>query len=656
MALTPCAINSRCNDSWVPEQPSFSPHRMQGLCEFQEDLPFPSAKKIKLDDEIQQLERVSLSYLEQLEFAIHQVLEEESHLIDCDLIHSFMIQSVGAKSIFVRLFMRKWRWLRVEKLHYDELDTESKLELLRELESIGFVETDGPLALDEWFDLLVKDELGFLCSLKGISTSGKSRSQLVELLRNNDIFNQVVQTAGPVVRISENARCLIQQIIVIHQRLSEWPTNSQFMTTSILANLRTDNQNKLSFMSLNIYRTGLIWPSKEEFEDYFHALQLEYAIAELLGVNTENSFIDVVSRIERLVPKWQSCKEHLTGIPWFNVFTSGWIYTRIISTGYHAYFRLKRYGDCVQLLEQLLSQTLFLKTKRGYWYDELAKILHCYVDKSRSKQVCLEALSDSFVVTHHRASIINRLKRLCKNQSLPVALRGLGDDEPFPSRTITGTRVQSKQNRVIMKGEAGEVSVEQFALEYFSRENWNGLHTENSTVTTMFGLLFWDILFDDTIPGVFHSPFQTRPLDLYTEFFYFARKDKIEKRLLEIEQGKAIEIIEAISLAYRSSNTCGYGVNWKRFTDLQIIQIAECMGGTVLARICECFARSVWAHTGGVPDLCLWKSETKEFKLAEVKSEKDRLSQSQMEWMKLLRSWGVHVEVVHVQYGFEANV
>jgi Fanconi-associated nuclease 1 len=403
-------------------------------------------------------------------------------------------------------------------------------------------------------------------------------------------------------------------------------------------------------MPLTIHRTGLVWPCKEEFEEYVHALRLENVIQELISKNDEKSFLEIVSHIEDLVPQWKYAKEHLTGIPWFNVFTSGWIYTRIISAGYHAYFRLKRYEDCVRILEGLLSQSLFLRTKRGHWFDELAKILHCHVDKSRSKQVCFEALTDSFVATHHRASIVNRLKRLCKNHKLPVSIQSVLGDEPFPSRTIEGIRIPSGQSRVIMKGEDGEVSVEQFALEHFARENWNGLHTENSTVTTMFGLLFWDILFDDTIPGVFHSPFQVRPLDLYTEYFYIARQDKIEKRLIEIEQGRATEIIETISSSYRSANTCGYGVNWKRFTDLQIMQIAECMGGTVLARICECFARSVWAHTGGVPDLCLWKPGTKQFKLAEVKSEKDRLSQSQIEWMKLLRSWGVSVEVVHIKY------
>lgn len=52
-------------------------------------------------------------------------------------------------------------------------------------------------------------------------------------------------------------------------------------------------------------------------------------------------------------------------------------------------------------------------------------------------------------------------------------------------------------------------TVEEVALDYFtSRHGWRGVHSETSIITTLFGLLFWDILFDDTVPGVFWSDTQ----------------------------------------------------------------------------------------------------------------------------------------------------
>ena len=41
--------------------------------------------------------------------------------------------------------------------------------------------------------------------------------------------------------------------------------------------------------------------------------------------------------------------------------------------------------------------------------------------------------------------------------------------------------------------------------------------------STMFSLLFWDVLFMD-VPDVFRTPFQSAPLDLSTPLFYPTRK------------------------------------------------------------------------------------------------------------------------------------
>jgi hypothetical protein len=43
-------------------------------------------------------------------------------------------------------------------------------------------------------------------------------------------------------------------------------------------------------------------------------------------------------------------------------------------------------------------------------------------------------------------------------------------------------------------------------------------HAEGSIVTTIFGLLFWDVIFAD-VPGVFETPYQSAPLDLGEDTF-----------------------------------------------------------------------------------------------------------------------------------------
>lgn len=86
--------------------------------------------------------------------------------------------------------------------------------------------------------------------------------------------------------------------------------------------------------------------------------------------------------------------------------------------------------------------------------------------------------------------------------------------------------------------ETNEVfSVEDLSLHYYvSKKKYSGIHSENGLGKTLFGLFLWDIIFDDTIPGVFQTPYQNGPLDYGSKEFYYRREDKILKRLEEISQ------------------------------------------------------------------------------------------------------------------------
>ena len=87
------------------------------------------------------------------------------------------------------------------------------------------------------------------------------------------------------------------------------------------------------------------------------------------------------------------------------------------------------------------------------------------------------------------------------------------------------------------------------------------MHSEGRIVFTIFGLLFWDIIFT-AIPGAFETPFQVAPLDIDTDTFYHSRRELFEKRLAEINQGKAREIIRNVDSKHRDDQTLCVGVKW----------------------------------------------------------------------------------------------
>ncbi|PYI14397.1 hypothetical protein BO99DRAFT_345051, partial [Aspergillus violaceofuscus CBS 115571] len=72
-----------------------------------------------------------------------------------------------------------------------------------------------------------------------------------------------------------------------------------------------------------------------------------------------------------------------------------------------------------------------------------------------------------------------------------------------------------------------------------------------------------------------------------------------------------------------------------------------CFPGDALAAICQVLAQEYSVRGGGVPDLLVWrrKGQFGEVMFVEVKSENDRLSDTQRLWIHVLSGAGVRVEL-----------
>lgn len=100
-------------------------------------------------------------------------------------------------------------------------------------------------------------------------------------------------------------------------------------------------------------------------------------------------------------------------------------------------------------------------------------------------------------------------------------------------QTQTQTQIQSQTQKTLVKNSYG-LSVEQVALTHYINKTQaytHGKHAETATLRTLFGLLFWHIIFDSSVPNVFVDRFQSAPLDLQTEHFYLSRKKLIDAKL-----------------------------------------------------------------------------------------------------------------------------
>ncbi|KAG0035376.1 hypothetical protein BGZ81_008975 [Podila clonocystis] len=250
-------------------------------------------------------------------------------------------------------------------------------------------------------------------------------------------------------------------------------------------------------------------------------------------------------------------------------FSPGWAYTQILRLELRALAFLKRFEEESILLHELLDQQVYSLGARGSWYDRLALIKSNYsfqkrLGKKEALQVCMMALRDKHVHAVDANLIQTRIVRL--ETDLKVAFRERHDFSYLTlrkaqKRILTGERLNtpgtiapaytSSHSYSYIPGSGGigsgshpianqrplwrnidgsDCGVEELALSYYGTLGYKGYHSENSILATLFGLLFWDILFSPQ-PGVFETSYQTEPLDLRTDAFFLGRQQMIMDRL-----------------------------------------------------------------------------------------------------------------------------
>lgn len=167
-------------------------------------------------------------------------------------------------------------------------------------------------------------------------------------------------------------------------------------------------------------------------------------------------------------------------------------------------------------------------------------------------------------------------------------------------------------------------------------------------------LLFWDIIFSDSVPGVLVNACMTRPLDWGTASFYASRRELIDARLQLISQNLDRQLVE-MRTAYDTLHGCMMvGGHWDQYGIDELCAIAACVGGARLAPLC----RHLPEHQSGMPDLLLYKKEDDgggKVMLVEVKGPGDSLMDNQLVWLDKLREIGVETRVCLVAVTADAG-
>lgn len=616
--------------------------------------------------------------------------EEDRMLFDeheKGIVTKFHQLSANGQKLYVRLFQRKFSWIKVNKLDYEEISADLT-PVVGELTHAGFLQTESELQeLPEVLELLSAPELKALAKTFHLASAHGQKQQLVDAFlrlakqpsvctwgRNQPgigavILKRAKDVAGRSLRVSRGPRAVFSRALLLFS-LSDMVEDEEAacggqgqLSTVLLVNL-----GRLEFPRYTVNRKTLIFQDRDDLIRYAVAA---HTLNDISTAMASGAWEEARELARCAKQDWDGLKDHPSlryheNLPLFlRCFTVGWVYTRILSRNVEILQRLHLYEEAVKELENLLSQDVYCSDSRGRWWDRLALNLHQHLKRLEPAVQCIAAgLADPHVRTGHRLALYQRAARLRASpsgQKYMHLLRQLPEVtvEDVRHVTVTGRlcpqRGSGKSVFVLEAGGASPAtvlcSVEELALAHYRHCGFDqGIHGEGSTFSTLFGLLLWDIIFMDGVPDAFRNAYQAAPLDLCTDSFFESRASAMEARLQQIHSAPEESLRAWVAAVWQAQEgRVSSLVSWDRFSSLQQAQdLVSCLGGSILSGVCRRLAMDFRHCRGGLPDLVVWSSQSHHVKLVEVKGPHDRLSQKQMIWLDELRRLGADVEVCHV--------
>lgn len=508
--------------------------------------------------------------------------------------------------------------------------------------------------------------------------------------RDNHFLKKIMASTGPCIRLSLPTLKLFERVHLVFYRSTEWTDKS--LTTIILARISRRN-----FPHYIVSRSANIFPSRSELLEFEAALRTQFRVDNILEFNgnaTKQGLENVLQVFNEVYPRWKALLEeeqrkedrvYESGEgAYLRRFSPAWVYTRIIHKGTYVLGRFKQHEREHAVTTELLNQHLFHAARRGAWYQRKALLEEHYMyalqpppgisnleqQKKHWKKISLRTCEtglqdkDCHMIFHY--DLQKRIRKIEKGLKIPkreqhdfghvslakpveVSVEGVQIKKEYPTskrRPSVNGEEKQRSTKTIWVDEAeggGECSVEAMCLSSYRARGYKGYHSEGGILRTLFAYLFYDVLFV-YIPNVFQTAYQTCPLDLHTDAFFPSRASEINHRLVEIANGSAASIITTLHQREHETRTCIIGLSWD-FELLDLLEIVSCFDGQALATVCKVMAQEYRVRGGGMPDLFLWDVEKREVLFSEVKSENDRLSDTQRLWIHVLTGAGIRVEL-----------
>ena len=506
-----------------------------------------------------------------------------------------------AQKLLLRLLSRSAKWYQIKKLSYPEIV--SIREATDELVAQGLLKHPKKMNLADLMLMMSKDECVHL-----VSKEGKFRSSS----KKHDYVHEVCSALSPQVQDSlcfdERTRWArpsnICKDVFAKLQYLYFGNSNQTLTEFVLEELETMRYEKYS-----LSKDTRVFADRASFEDSIRANQL-----------------------------YGMCSEDLQQVD--------------CALSEKALFEIQYFIDESLKDSHPRSHRRYhkLKAQLGRSWERrknLKKALDCYEGLSLAAERrlrCLAKLSES-----RGEPEAKKFHEKAQAEAREIWEKGEADGATLEyCAKLIGVKdslFRGKELRLEWPKSLSHLGVEESALALFGAEGWRGWHTENALLCSLYGLVFWDALFED-VPGAFFHPFQLGPADVFSGNFSKARKASCEKALkefLEDSEGKA-----AFWARWEAKQgLANFWVAWHPEIREALDALLELAPRQDLAKLLEHMLKAPGRFDSGFPDLFLVRGE--EFQLWEVKGPGDRLRPEQRSWLEFFDKLGWKAGVCHLK-------
>ncbi len=559
-------------------------------------------------------------YLTYFQYLIDFVKKKYQHILnetEQQFISDFEALTEDEKCLFIRFCNRTGSFFRTEKLKYAEI--ENIPESLNGLIDKGFVEPLSESHLTEAaevLDIFSKAELIELAKMLNLETRGKASLKKEEVLDwllevgnweemiyllNSEDYSNIHGLPHSLVKVSKETEVQMLKFLFFGSRHGD-------MTEFVTRDLGFQTYEKFDEDKMVAY-----FQTRQEVED-----KLKVSLAREDFYLMQQADIEILDIYNWFMDWTEKHRKDLSeiAIPTYGTFS----------------LRVALYLEKKKALDEAL--TIFRLTEESPSRERQVRILDKQKNREEAKALCELILSEPQNATEQffAEDYLNRIEAiLLKKKSKKAVTQQLHGSE---SITIPATWKRQ---------------VEFGVIDYYQNRNMKAEFTENHLWRSLFGLLFWDIIFDTDSLAI-HHPLQRSPSDLFKPAFFEKRREKMEERLkmLEDEDATTVYMNRIFFEKFGLTNPL---VEWYGGLFPLILTVLEKLSPEQITLITLEMAKNLRQNLRGFPDLFIWADG--EYSFIEVKSPTDSLSNQQLFWLRFFESINVRSKVLRVEWAVE---